>query len=51
MSSKLPIVKVKILEKLFFYLGFEMKRQKGVMYFTGIRMEGSLRCLIMEIRK
>ena len=29
MSSKLPIVKVKILEKLLFYLGFEMKRQKG----------------------
>lgn len=29
MSNKLPIVKVKILEKLLFYLGFEMKRQKG----------------------
>ncbi len=29
MSSKLPIVKVKILEKLLFYLGFEIKRQKG----------------------
>ena len=29
MSSKLPIVKVKILEKLLFYLGFEVKRQKG----------------------
>ncbi len=29
MSSKLPIVKVKVLEKLLFYLGFEIKRQKG----------------------
>lgn len=29
MSSRLPIVKVKILEKLLFYLGFEAKRQKG----------------------
>lgn len=29
MSNKLPIVKVKILEKLLFYLGFEFKRQKG----------------------
>ena len=29
MSSKLPIVKVNLLEKLLFYLGFEVKRQKG----------------------
>jgi len=29
MSSKLPIVRVKILERLLFYLGFEAKRQKG----------------------
>jgi predicted RNA binding protein YcfA (HicA-like mRNA interferase family) len=29
MSSKLPIVKVKVLEKLLLYLGFEIKRQKG----------------------
>ncbi|TCO06001.1 type II toxin-antitoxin system HicA family toxin [Natronoflexus pectinivorans] len=29
MSEKLPIVKVKILEKLLFHLGFKMKRQKG----------------------
>jgi predicted RNA binding protein YcfA (HicA-like mRNA interferase family) len=29
MSSKVPIVKVKILEKLLFYLGFEAKRQSG----------------------
>ncbi|MBN1187186.1 MAG: type II toxin-antitoxin system HicA family toxin [Bacteroidales bacterium] len=29
MSSKLPIVKVKILEKLLLSLGFEIKRQKG----------------------
>jgi len=29
MSSKLPIVKVKELEKILFYLGFEIKRQKG----------------------
>jgi len=29
MSTKLPIVKVKILEKLLFYLGFEAKRQSG----------------------
>ncbi len=29
MSSKLPIVKVKVLENLLLYLGFEIKRQKG----------------------
>jgi predicted RNA binding protein YcfA (HicA-like mRNA interferase family) len=29
MSTKVPIVKVKILEKLFFHLGFEAKRQSG----------------------
>ncbi len=29
MSNKLPIVKVKILEKFLFYLGFEVKRQSG----------------------
>lgn len=29
MSSKLPVVKVLVLEKLLFYLGFELKRQKG----------------------
>ena len=29
MSSKLPIVKVNLLEKLLIYLGFEVKRQKG----------------------
>ncbi len=29
MSTKLPIVKVKILENLLFFLGFEKKRQKG----------------------
>lgn len=29
MSIKVPIVKVKILEKLLFYLGFEVKRQAG----------------------
>lgn len=29
MSNKLPIVKVKLLERLLFYLGFEIKRQKG----------------------
>ena len=29
MSTKLPIVKVKILEKLLLHLGFEIKRQKG----------------------
>lgn len=29
MSTKLPIVKVKILEKVLFYLGFEIKRKKG----------------------
>ena len=29
MSTKIPIVKVKILEKLLFYLGFEAKRQSG----------------------
>jgi predicted RNA binding protein YcfA (HicA-like mRNA interferase family) len=29
MSNKLPIVKVKILEKLLLYLGFEVKRQSG----------------------
>ena len=29
MSSRLPIVKVKVLEKILFYLGFEVKRQKG----------------------
>ena len=29
MSTKVPIVKVKILEKLLFYLGFEEKRQSG----------------------
>ena len=29
MSTKVPIVKVKILEKLLFYLGFEAKRQSG----------------------
>ena len=29
MSSKLPIVRVKILEKLLLYLGFEIKRKKG----------------------
>jgi predicted RNA binding protein YcfA (HicA-like mRNA interferase family) len=29
MSTKIPIVKVKILEKLLLYLGFEVKRQSG----------------------
>jgi predicted RNA binding protein YcfA (HicA-like mRNA interferase family) len=29
MSTKVPIVKVRILEKLLFYLGFEVKRQTG----------------------
>jgi predicted RNA binding protein YcfA (HicA-like mRNA interferase family) len=29
MSTKLPIVKVKVLENILFYLGFENKRQKG----------------------
>ena len=29
MSSRLPIVRVKRLEKLLFYLGFEAKRQRG----------------------
>ncbi len=29
MSPKLPVVKVRILEKLLLYLGFEVKRQKG----------------------
>ena len=29
MSTKIPIVKVKILEKLLFFLGFEAKRQSG----------------------
>ena len=29
MSPKIPIVKVKILEKLLFHLGFEKKRQSG----------------------
>ncbi|MBN1416207.1 MAG: type II toxin-antitoxin system HicA family toxin [Bacteroidales bacterium] len=29
MSTKVPIVKVKILEKLLFHLGFEARRQSG----------------------
>jgi predicted RNA binding protein YcfA (HicA-like mRNA interferase family) len=29
MSTKIPIVKVKILEKLLFFFGFEAKRQSG----------------------
>jgi len=29
LSTKIPIVKVKILEKLLFFLGFEAKRQSG----------------------
>ncbi|HCC86258.1 MAG TPA: hypothetical protein DEQ06_06710 [Porphyromonadaceae bacterium] len=29
MSTKVPIVQVKIFEKLLFYLGFEVKRQRG----------------------
>ena len=29
MSSRLPIVKAKLLEKLLLHLGFEIKRQKG----------------------
>ena len=29
MSTKIPIIRVKIFEKLLFYLGFESKRQKG----------------------
>jgi predicted RNA binding protein YcfA (HicA-like mRNA interferase family) len=29
LSTKIPIVKVKILEKLLFLLGFEAKRQSG----------------------
>jgi predicted RNA binding protein YcfA (HicA-like mRNA interferase family) len=29
MSSRLPIVKVKVLEKVLIYIGFEVKRQKG----------------------
>ena len=29
MSPRLPIVKVKVLEKVLIYLGFEVKRQKG----------------------
>lgn len=29
MSTKIPIVKVKILEKILFFLGFEAKQQSG----------------------
>jgi predicted RNA binding protein YcfA (HicA-like mRNA interferase family) len=29
MSSRLPIVKVKVFEKLLLYLGFEIKRRRG----------------------
>lgn len=29
MSSKIPVVKVKKLEKLLLHLGFEIKRKKG----------------------
>ena len=29
MSSKLPIIRVKLFEKMLLYLGFEKKRQKG----------------------
>ena len=29
MSTKIPIVSVKILEKILFHLGFEVKRQSG----------------------
>jgi len=29
MSIKVPIIKVKLLEKFLFYLGFEVKRQSG----------------------
>jgi predicted RNA binding protein YcfA (HicA-like mRNA interferase family) len=29
MSTKIPILKVKLFEKLLFYLGFELKRQSG----------------------
>lgn len=29
MSTKVPVVQVKIFEKLLFYLGFETKRQSG----------------------
>ena len=40
MSNKVPIVKVKILETLLFYIGFEAKRQSGSHVFYAIRMEG-----------
>jgi len=33
MSSKLPIVKVLVLEKLLFLLGFKLKRKKGSHFF------------------
>ena len=29
MSTKIPLIKVSVFEKLLFYLGFENKRQKG----------------------
>jgi predicted RNA binding protein YcfA (HicA-like mRNA interferase family) len=29
MSTRLPVIKVKVLEKLILYLGFEAKRQSG----------------------
>ncbi|MFW5916653.1 MAG: type II toxin-antitoxin system HicA family toxin [Bacteroidota bacterium] len=41
MSNKLPIVKIKLLEKVLLYLGFEIKRQKGshVKYLYFMRMQ------------
>jgi|GEM_PF-4961394 len=51
MSNKLPIVKVKLLEKVLLYLGFEIKRQKAVMFFIGILTGDILPYPIMAIRK
>ena len=50
MSTKLPIVKVKILEKVLYYMGFEIKRKKGSHVFIDILMVITQLFHIMEIK-
>ncbi len=50
MSNRIPIVKVKIFEKLLFYLGSIQPGKAEVMSFTGTLMADLPRCHIIEIR-
>lgn len=50
MSTKIPIIKVKIFEKILISMGFEIKRQSGSHVFYGILMVVIPPFLIMGTR-